>query len=54
MEEEIRAAQAALAGQGLFVEPTGALSMAAWPRAVQDTDRAVVLMLTGSGLKTQQ
>jgi threonine synthase len=53
-EEEIRAAQAALAGQGLFVEPTGALSMAAWPRAVQDTDRAVVLMLTGSGLKTQQ
>jgi len=50
-EPAIRRAQELLARQGLFVEPTGALAMAAWPQALRETDRAVVLMLTGSGLK---
>lgn len=50
-EPEIRAAQESLARQGLFVEPTGALAMAIWPQVLPKTDRAIVLMLTGSGLK---
>lgn len=51
-EEAIRIAQETLARNGLFVEPTGALAMAAWPRILRPGDRAVVLMLTGSGLKS--
>ncbi len=51
-ESEIRIAQEALARQGLFVEPTGALAMTVWPRIARETDRIIVLMLTGSGLKS--
>lgn len=51
-EEEIRAAQDQLARTGCFVEPTGALAMAAWKQALRPEDRTAVLMLTGSGLKS--
>ncbi len=51
-DPEIQAAQAALARRGLFVEPTGAMAMAAWSKAARPTDRLIVLMLTGSGLKS--
>lgn len=51
-ESEIQAAQDRLARQGLFVEPTGALAMAVWSQVLRETDRVMVLMLTGSGLKS--
>lgn len=51
-DSDIRTAQNLLARQGLFVEPTGAMAMAAWTQAACTTDRLIVLMLTGSGLKS--
>ncbi|WP_376791402.1 pyridoxal-phosphate dependent enzyme [Thermoflexus sp.] len=50
-DPEIRTAQEALARHGLFVEPTSALPVAAWPSVAQGGDRTIVLVLTGSGLK---
>jgi threonine synthase len=50
-EEEILDAARSLARMGLYVEPTSAVTLAAW-RLLEDKDRAgAVLILTGSGLK---
>ncbi|WP_322801049.1 pyridoxal-phosphate dependent enzyme [Thermoflexus sp.] len=51
-ESEIQIARESLARHGLFVEPTGALAMTIWTQVLRETDRTVVLMLTGSGLKS--
>ncbi len=51
-DPEIQQAQDFLARQGLFVEPTGALAATIWSQVLRETDRTIVLMLTGSGLKS--
>jgi threonine synthase len=54
-DEEILAATRALASEGLFVEPSGAVTLAGLPRLVQsghvDRDASVVCVVTGSGFK---
>ncbi len=54
-EEEILPAQAELAAQGLYVEPTSAVAAAGYRRLVQrgliSADERCVLLLTGSWLK---
>ncbi|WP_256386003.1 pyridoxal-phosphate dependent enzyme [Leucobacter sp. wl10] len=54
-EEEILAAHAALAGRGLYAEPTSATAAAAHARLVADgalrPHETAVVVLTGSGLK---
>ncbi|MSP11579.1 MAG: pyridoxal-phosphate dependent enzyme [Chloroflexi bacterium] len=53
-EEAILEAQKSLALQGLFVEPTSAVVMAARPaiRAILGLEAQILLALTGSGLKS--
>ncbi len=50
-EDEIRAARANLAHQGIFVEPTSATAVAALEK-IQDLGGETVVSLTGSGLKS--
>ena len=51
-EEQIEAARAALALTGLFVEPTSALVWAALQEVAAELPEPIVLILTGSGLKS--
>jgi threonine synthase len=51
-EAEILPARDSLAKAGLFVEPTSAIVWAAFQKVVQDLAEPVVLILTGSGLKS--
>jgi threonine synthase len=54
-DDEIRAAVRDLAGDGLFIEPSGAVTLAALRRLVAaghvDAGESVVCVLTGSGFK---
>jgi threonine synthase len=54
-DEEIRAAMRDLAGEGLFIEPSGAVTLAGLRRLVAagqvDPGESVVCVLTGSGFK---
>lgn len=50
-EDEIRAARANLARQGIYVEPTSATAVAALER-IKDLPGITVVSLTGSGLKS--
>lgn len=54
-DDEIRAAMRDLAGEGLFIEPSGAVTLAALRRLVAaghvDPGESVVCVLTGSGFK---
>jgi threonine synthase len=54
-DDEIRAAMRDLAGEGLFIEPSGAVTLAALRRLVAgghvDSAESVVCVLTGSGFK---
>jgi threonine synthase len=54
-DDEIRAAMRDLAGEGLFIEPSGAVTLAALRRLVAaghvHPDESVVCVLTGSGFK---
>lgn len=56
-EEEIADAFHELAGRGIFVEPTSTVSLACYRKQVDmgevDEGERVVLLLTGSGLKTK-
>jgi threonine synthase len=51
-EEPIRAARDALSASGLYVEPTSAVVWAARDSVLSETSGEVVMMLTGSGLKS--
>jgi threonine synthase len=51
-EEEILNAQTELAGCGFYVEPTSAVTLAGYRKLAQAIPGPVVLVLTGSGLKT--
>ena len=51
-EESISVAWAALAGEGIYVEPTSAIAWAARDRLGTNTsDKSIVVALSGSGLK---
>jgi threonine synthase len=52
-EDEIRAAQATMAANGFYIEPTSATAVAAFSRIAQiaGPDETIVIPLTGSGLK---
>jgi threonine synthase len=54
-DDEIRAAIRDLAGEGLFIEPSGAVTLAALRRLVAagrvHREESVVCVLTGSGFK---
>jgi threonine synthase len=54
-DDEIRAAMRDLAGEGLFIEPSGSVTLAGLRRLVRegrvDPDESVVCVLTGSGFK---
>ncbi|MDW8330002.1 MAG: threonine synthase [Candidatus Bipolaricaulota bacterium] len=51
-EDEILAAQRALAHQGLYLEPTSAVAVAGLRSPLVRPDDLVIIPLTGSGLKT--
>ena len=50
-EEAIAPAVRTLAAQGLYVEPTSAIVVAALPQLPIEAGETVVAVLTGSGLK---
>jgi len=51
-EEEILDASLRLASMGLYVEPTSAVTLAAWRKLERSDREGAVLILTGSGLKS--
>ena len=53
-EDEILPARDALASLGLFVEPTSALPWIAFQQLKDNLQDPVVMILTGSGLKTPE
>lgn len=51
-DDDVRAARAQLAAEGLYVEPTSAVCFAAWPKVPERLrDGDVVIPLCGAGLK---